>query len=150
MSHGGAAVLADQLIVIADDTLRAAMFAEGEYIPQLNREDELRKAFSGAGSAAARLEHSKLRLARLECGEHTMHILQAAIDELEAGRSALQEGVAVTTDMLQNGVVVIDGVATGTAAQHFREAATIIRGIADIATLEATPCEALFRRITAG
>ena len=145
---GGAAGLASQLVAVAEDASRAAMYAEGEYIPQLTREDELRRAFLGAGSVAARLEHLKRQVAKLETGANCLEILQHAIEDLEAGRTAIQEGVQLTAEMLQNGVLVIDAVATGTAAIHFREATTIIRGIADIAMLESVSCEDLFHAIT--
>lgn len=147
---GGAAGVASQLASIADDTARAAMYAEGEYIPQLTREDELRRAFSGAGAAAAALEQSKRQLARLECGDNCLQIMGFAIVELEAGRRAIQDGVTTMANMLDQGVIVIDAVATGTAAIHLREAATIIRGIADIAKLEATPAEDLYDAIVGG
>jgi hypothetical protein len=145
---GGAAGLASQLAAIADDASRAAMYAEGEYIPQLTREDELRRAFLGAGAIAARLEQLKREVAKLGSGDNCLLILQHAIEDLEAGRTAIQDGIRTTEDLLQNGVVVIDAVATGTAAIHFREVTTIVRGIADIATLEAVPCVDLFRAIT--
>lgn len=148
-SHGGgAAGVASQLASIAREATRAATYAEGEYIPQLTREDELRRAFLGAGAVAAGLEHLKRLVARLESGENCLQILEHAIGDMEAGRRAIQDGVTTMADMLRNGVVVIDAVATGTAAIHFREAATIIRGIADIALLESVPCEDLFSVIT--
>lgn len=144
---GGAAGLASQLAALAQDAARAATYADGEYIPQLTREDELRKAFLGAGTVAARLEQLKRHVAKLDTGENCLLILQHAIEDLEAGRTAIQDGVQLTEDMLRNGVLVIDAVATGTAAIHFREAATIIRGIADIATLAAVSVDELYSRI---
>ena len=140
--------MASQLASIAREANRVATYAEGEYIPQLTREDELRQAFLGAGAVAAGLEHLKRLIGKLESGENCLQILDHAIADMEAGRRAIQEGVTTMADMLQNGVVVIDAVATGTAALHFREAATIIAGIGDLARLESVPCEDLFTAIT--
>lgn len=145
---GGAAGLASHLAALAQDASRAAIYAEGEYIPHLTREEELRKAFLGAGTVAARLEQLKRHVARLDSGDNCLLILQHAIEDLEAGRTAIRDGVQLTDDMLRNGVLVIDAVATGTAAIHFREATTIIRGIADIATLHSVTCEDLYAAIT--
>jgi hypothetical protein len=146
--HGhGSAGLASQLAAIADEAARAAMYADGEYIPQLTREEELRKSLLGAGTVAARVEAAKRQVRKLGTGDNCVEVLDIALLDLEAGRREIQEGVRMTSDLLENGVVVIDAVATHTAAAHFRQAAAIIRGISDIATLDAVPLDQLYSAI---
>lgn len=145
---GGAAGLASQLSAIANDADAAATFADGEYIPQMSREHELRRAFSGAGRAAALLEELRPRIAKLEGGDDGLRLAQHAIDNLEGGRQALLDGVVEVQDASGHGTVVADAIATGTAGGMFRDAATRVRDIADVATLESVPAEDLYDAIT--
>lgn len=147
---GGHDDLATQLTELADDATRAATFADGEYIPQMSREHELRTAFSESGRAAARLEALRRQIAKLDGADDGMRLANAAIDNLQGGRRAIQEGVSVAEDVLRSGTIVADAIATGTAGGMFREAAAGMRGIADIALLEATGVDDLFAAITRG
>lgn len=148
-AHGdGATGLATRLTVIADDTSQAATYADGEYIPQMSRESELRRAFSAAGAAAAQLEALKPKIAKLDGGKDGLRLAQHAIDCIEAGRRAIHDGVAVRDDVFGSGSAVADAIATSTAGTMFRQAALGVRGIADIATIESVSVDDLFDLIT--
>lgn len=140
--------LAPRLTVIAGDVAHAAAFADGEYIPQMSRESELRRAFSAAGGAAAQLEALKPRIAKLDGGTDGLRLAQYAIDCIEAGRRAIHDGVAVDLDLLGSGSALADVIATSTAGTMFRQAASGVRGIADIATIESVSVDDLFEAIT--
>lgn len=144
----GAGGLATRLTEIAEDAHRAGTYADGEYIPQMSREFELRLAFSGAGAVSARLEQLKSRIARLDGGEDGLRLVQHAIDNLEGGRRTLQEGVRIEDDALRNAGAVIDAIAIGTAGTMFRQAAAGVQGIADIAKLESVGVDDLYLAIT--
>lgn len=144
------ASLAQQLDEIAASAKRASTFAEGEYIPQLSRQHELKAAFTGAGRATEALETLAPRIAMLDGGEDGLRLAKAAIDNLDAGRQALRDGVHTQDDVLRGGAVVADMVATGAARSHFREAGDAVHGIAGIAAFEATSAADMFRAITSG
>lgn len=148
-AHGSGRVeLAKQLARIADEAARAATFADGEYLPQMSRSLEVRTAFGGAGRAAQLLEDLKPRIAVLDGGEDGLRLAQRAIDDLQAGRQALRGAVSIEDDVIPDGAVVADAIATGSAGSLFRDAAAGVRGVADMATFEATSAGDLFLAIT--
>lgn len=149
-SGGFVPVLAEQLLEVAAAARRAATFADGEYIPQMSRADELKKSFRDAGRAATALEALKPSIAMLDGGEDGLRLAQLALDELDHGRTALREGVAVEDAFVRSGTVVSDAIATGSASAHFREADSRVRGLADLARLESLDADALLRGLLGG
>lgn len=145
---GGASTLAAKLAAIAEDAARAAALADGSYLLELPRRVELQKAFTGAARAAAMLEDLKPRIAVLEGGEDGLRLAQRAIDDLDAGRRALRNGLAVEDDALRSGAAISDAIATSTAGSHLRDASAGLRGISDMAVLESTSADDLFAAIT--
>lgn len=131
--------LTEGLLEVAGEADRAATFAEGEYIPQESRDVELGHAIQAAGRAASLLEHLAPRIAGLEGGEDGLVLARDALASLLAARTTMREAC-----------LDIDAMATGTATSLFGDAAARIRGIADIALLEATPEQALFGAIMRG
>lgn len=145
VGDGGRAGLAAQLHVIADTAKRAATFAEGEYIPQMSRQFELKKAFNDAGRAVSDLEDLAPRIAMLDGGEDGLQLAKAAINNLGVGRQALRDGVVIEDDIVRGGAVVADAVSTGTAGAFFREAESKVRGLADLASIEGYSADELLR-----
>ena len=142
--------LVDQLLEVAGSASRAAYFADGEYIPQMSREFELRAAFMHSGTAALALEQLAPRIAMLDGGEDGLQLAKQALNHIASGRMALRDGVAVEDDLVRGGTVVEDAVAIGAAGMLFRDAESKVRGIADLALLEAMSPDQVFDALTRG
>lgn len=152
--HGTAAsgadferALFDQLLEVAGSAHRAAYFADGEYIPQMSREYELRAAFMDSGNAALALEQLAPRIAMLEGGDDGLQLAKQALNHIASGRMALRDGVAVDDDLVRGGTVVEDAIAIGAAGSMFREAEAKVRGIADLALLESLSPDQVFNAL---
>ncbi len=142
--------LVDQLLEVAGSAKRAAYFADGEYIPQMSREFELRAAFTDSGNAALALEQLAPRIAMLDGGDDGLQLAKQALNHIASGRMALRDGVAVDDDLVRGGTVVEDAVAIGAAGSLFREAEAKVRGIADLALIEAMTPDEVFAAVTRG
>lgn len=145
MAGGG---LARQLDDLAAAAGRAARFAEGEYIPQLSRANELQVAFKNAGRAAQGLEDLAPRIAVLDAGNDGLRLAKAALNDLDAGRQILKAGVAIEDDVLRSGGVVTSPTTISDATARFNSARSTISDIAAIARAEETSVDDLFRAIT--
>lgn len=128
--------LADQLAHVGALARSAATFADGEYIPQMSRANELARSLHEATTASSVLEDLLPRIATLDGGEDGLRLARTALEELTSGRMALRDGVVDGDDLVRGGTAVADAIATGSAGQMFREAESKVRGIADIALLE--------------
>lgn len=142
--------LVDQLLEVAGAAHRAASFADGEYIPQMSREFELRAAFTDSGNAALALERLAPRIAALDGGDDGLQLAKQALNHIASGRMALRDGVAADDDLVRGGTIVEDAVAIGAAGSLFREAGSRVRDIADMALIESMTPAAVFAAITRG
>jgi hypothetical protein len=144
--------LADRLDDVATMARSAATFAEGEYIPQMSRREELERSWNDAGFAAAAIEQLAPEIATLDGGDDGLHLAKRALEQIRDGRQALHEGVAIhgEDDLLRGGTIVIDDRATHTAGQQFSGAANALQGIADIARIESTSGDELLRGLVSG
>ncbi len=145
MSAGQLPSLAQQLDDVARLARHASTFAEGEYLPQMSRRDELVRSWGDAGRAASGLERLVPQIAALDGGQEGLRLAKHALEQIRDGRQSLDDGVAVAADELSGGVIVVDDRATHTAGQHFESAAEGVRGIADIARIEAMSGDELQR-----
>jgi hypothetical protein len=137
--------LADELRCVATLAYTAATLADGEYLPQMPREHELQGAWRDASHACAALQQVAVRVAHLEAAEDGIRLVKAAIQRLDAGRSALRDGVVVVDDVVSGSAAVVDSIATGSAGAMLREAAQLIRGLADLAQLESMTPDEVFQ-----
>ena len=133
---GNGRALVDQLLEVAGSAHRAAYFADGEYIPQMSREHELRASFNDSANAALALEQLAPQLAMLAGGDDCLQLAKRALNQIASGRMVLRDGVAVDDDLVRGGTLVEDAIATHAAGTFFREAEALIRGLADLALLE--------------
>jgi hypothetical protein len=145
---GEMASLAAQLRTAASAANRAAADVAGAPLPTLPRSFEVQRAYRSAGRAAAMLERLEPSIARMPSGDDAVRLARDAIEFLGNGQRAMRDGISMTDDVLRNGDVVADAVSTGTATAWFREAEGKVRGLADLAQLEATPIDDLMRSIT--
>ncbi len=127
---------------------RAAIFADGEYIPQMPRELELDVARFDARRAVAGLEQLGTRLFELDAAADAVRIAKRALVGLGDGLELLVEPATLDEDLIGGGVVVLDSVATANAGARFRESADLIRGLADLAELEAMTPDELLRGLS--
>ena len=137
-----------KLRALADDAGRAAGLAEGEYLPQMSRAAELQTAEHTAAQAASLLGDLTPRIAVLDGGEDGLRLAQSAIGQLDEGRLLLRDGGVIGDDLTFAGPAVRDAITTSSASAKFRDAADAVRGIADIATFEATSVDDMLAAIT--
>lgn len=142
--------LADQLVSVANTAKRAAHFAKGEYLPQMSRTFELQRSFQDAGRAVSQLEHLKPSIAALDGGDDGLRLAQRAIDQLQAGRDAIRNGVHIEDDILRNGAVTVDTIGVASASAMFDDASRGVTGIAALARMEHMTADDLLRGLTAG
>ena len=142
--------LVDAMLEVELAARRAAIFADGEYIPQMPRELELDVARFDARRASTALEQLGTRLFELEAAPDAVRIAKLALVRLDEGLDLLREPVTLDEDLVGGGAVVLDSIATSNAGSRFRESADLIRGLADLAALEAMSPEQVFRGLTGG
>lgn len=139
--------LAEQLAHVGALARSAATFADGEYIPQMSRANELARSLHESGVATAALEDLLPRIAVLDGGEDGLRLAKSALEELASGRMVLRDGVVDGEDLMRGGAAVADAVSIGSAGRMFREAESKVRGIADMALLESMSPDDVFRQL---
>lgn len=152
LSQGGEAGpsgLIAELRAVANQADHAAQSAAGgDYLsPPTQR--ELTAAFERAGTAADALEELGPHIAQLDGGEDGLRLAADALRHLRDGRAALQEGMPTEDEVVRSGAIVADAVSTGSAEVLFHQAAANVRGVADIAAIEAISGDDLLRALTA-
>jgi hypothetical protein len=143
---GGAAALAKQLSEVANSAGSAATRAAGDYINPPSKLD-LQIADKAAGRAIDTLTRLLPQVAQ-EGGEDGARVASTAVEQLQAGRQALREGVGVEDDVLRGGAVVIDRVETGAAGGLFADAAFAVQGLADGLTISSTSLDDIYAAVT--
>lgn len=139
--------LADELRDVAFVAHDASVWADGEYIPQVSRELELRSAYRDAARACATLEQLAPRVLHMDAGIDALRVVRDAMLQLDAGREALHETISIDLEPVHGGSIVLDSISTGAAGAKFREASDLIAGLADLALLEDLSPDEAFRAL---
>lgn len=121
--------LAQQLRDIEHLVRSAATLADGEYLPQMPRESEVAHAWHDASHASAALQYLATRVSCLDGAEEGLRLIKSAIAHLDRGRHTL----AKTDHSYSADDVFVDIAGPGVL---FRDAAQLLRGVADLAALE--------------
>lgn len=137
--------LAEELRGAAQLAASAANLADGEYLPQMDRDRELACAWRDASRASAALQQIAVRVARLDGAEVGMRLLHSAILQLDAGRAPLGDVLAIDEDAVRGAAVVLEPAMRGSSSWLLREAADLIDALADLALLESLSPDAVFR-----